>query len=34
MLVDQITMPYIEKMQMVFKAQFIERESCAPSRQG
>lgn len=34
MLVDQITMPYIEKMQMVFKAQFIERESCAPPRQG
>ncbi len=30
MLVDQITMPYIEKMQMVFQAQFIERESCAP----
>ncbi|MCA9914071.1 MAG: LacI family DNA-binding transcriptional regulator [Anaerolineae bacterium] len=33
MLVDQITMPYIEKMQMVFKAQFIERHSCAPPRQ-
>jgi DNA-binding LacI/PurR family transcriptional regulator len=30
MLVDQITMPYIEKMQMVFQAEFIERESCAP----
>jgi len=30
MLVDQITMPYIEKVQMVFQGQFIERESCAP----
>lgn len=30
LLVDQITMPYIEKVHMVFQGQFIERESCAP----
>lgn len=33
MLADQINMPYIDKVQMVFKGQFIERDSCAAPRQ-